>query len=1042
MAFLFGSGGNNAKSAPALTQMAVQTSVYGLPIPLYFGTSREAGNLLGYGDFHSVTVNNPSSGGGKGGLMGGGGKGGGGGQTTNYFATFAYGLCRGQITDVYNTWVSQTLKAGITDFNLFDGAFGQATWGLSGLDFTHIPYSGIAYLGAQKYNLGNSANIPSLNFEGGWLLAGTAPGTYGGNGCQNGGDADPSLVVDFLLTDPDDGAGFATTEVGEVANNDEAHTIPGAPYKITVTNPFLFNVNVKIASDLATCVSASPAAGQYAFNASTGQYTFAAADSGKAVNIRYASIGPLQAYQDFTLASGLWISPSYTAQASAASMLDEILKLTYSDCVWSSGVLTIVPRGVNAITAHGHTFTPNITPEFDLNYDDMVDTGNDPVTIERQDTLDQLNTIILECKDRANQYAPAIADAVDMAHRTQWGMRSNGSQTAHMFCDLNAAFTSAYLQLQDQWISNTFRFNLDARYVLLDPMSIQTVTDPNLPGITAIPVRILQIDEDDQGGFDITAEQYPVNAGLPAQYTLHQGEGFAADFDASAGDVNAPFVFGIPAAVALNQGLEMGVAISGSDPDLFGGCQIWAASDSGGPYQLIGELGGASRMGELTANFPIGLDPDGVNTLAVDLSQSDGELDSGTTVDADQNNSLCYIGGADGPEWVAFSAATLTSAFHYDLDTYIRRGQQGSAIVGHLIGDPFVRIDALLFRIPYQAAQVGQTMYLKILSKNIYGAGLQALADVTPYTVVLGGPPLPPAVPNFAVVQSGSNVLLTWTDIDLLSVAGYDLYYMPHGATFDPATATLISRKSRITAMTSAQIAPADLDFVIVARDIAGQIGPASTVHLTVAGGTPLFPITRSWSGNIDSDLAGTDTVPVGAASIRIILTGPGGSGSSGDETSYWGAGGGAGGVNDTTYPLTPAFDNGATITWGLGGSGIGVTGNKVSGHTGVNSSVTATLHAGTINVGAHAGQGGQDTGSAANGGTGGTAAVSGSATPTSTSTTTGGAGSNGAAGYGGPGGTNSNGNGSGGDGSMGGPDYGGSSGDGAVSVLTIIYNS
>jgi hypothetical protein len=76
--------------------------------------------------------------------------------------------------------------------------------------------------------------------------------------------------------------------------NDEAATIPATPFQVTVTNAATFtNPNGDYGVRDATTglalqkVSSAPATGQYSVNEATGVYTFAAADTGKAVLISY-----------------------------------------------------------------------------------------------------------------------------------------------------------------------------------------------------------------------------------------------------------------------------------------------------------------------------------------------------------------------------------------------------------------------------------------------------------------------------------------------------------------------------------------------------------------------------------------------------------------------------------------------------------------------------------------------------------------------------------------------------------------------------------
>src|SRR5207244_12000740 len=93
-----------------------------------------------------------------------------------------------------------------------------------------------------------------------------------------------------------------------------------------------------------------------------------------------------------------------------------------------------------------------------------------------------------------------------------------------------------------------------------------------------------------------------------------------------------------------------------------------------------------SRQGLLFAPLPSHADPDTANTLSVDLTQSRGQMLSGTTADADNFVTLCYCDG----ELVSYRTATLTAAHKYAL-TYLRRGVCGTPIAAHSSGSSFAR---------------------------------------------------------------------------------------------------------------------------------------------------------------------------------------------------------------------------------------------------------------------------------------------------------------------------------------------------------------
>jgi hypothetical protein len=84
----------------------------------------------------------------------------------------------------------------------------------------------------------------------------------------------------------------------------EAGTIPGTPYQITVAQAATFTTDLGVTDLLTgnplTRVASAPITGQYSVNLGTGVFTFAAADTTKAVLIDYA----YTATSGFTMASG------------------------------------------------------------------------------------------------------------------------------------------------------------------------------------------------------------------------------------------------------------------------------------------------------------------------------------------------------------------------------------------------------------------------------------------------------------------------------------------------------------------------------------------------------------------------------------------------------------------------------------------------------------------------------------------------------------------------------------------------------------------
>jgi len=231
----------------------------------------------------------------------------------------------------------------------------------------------------------------------------------------------------------------------------------------------------------------------------------------------------------------------------------------------------------------------------------------------------------------------------------------------------------------------------------------------------------------------VTGTITPIGVGTAVLHTKQATAGAPLDPFVDPGDTNAPIVFEPPAALTSGS-LEVWIIATGGAG--WGGCQVWISTD-GNHYGLAGTIYRGARQGVLTASLPAAADPDTTDTLAVDLTASQGQLLSGTQADADNYVTLCLCDG----ELFSYETATLTSACKYDL-TYLRRGAYGTAIASHSAGAPFARFgpnDPSLFRYGYPESFVGQNVYIKLPGFNIFGQALQDLAAVSAYGYTLLG---------------------------------------------------------------------------------------------------------------------------------------------------------------------------------------------------------------------------------------------------------------------------------------------------------------
>jgi hypothetical protein len=247
-----------------------------------------------------------------------------------------------------------------------------------------------------------------------------------------------------------------------------------------------------------------------------------------------AQIASLTAFRDYCTAAGIFLSPVYTTQQSAAQHMQELLALANSAFVWSDGLLKVVPFGDTAITANGVTFTPNVTPLYNLIDDDFIAAADtDPVLVKRKPQADAYNHIQLQFENRAKDYNADIAEAKDQTSIELTGLRTAPVMNAPHIKDAQVARTVVQLALQRQvYVRNTYEFYLGFRYVLLEPMDLVTLTDASL-GLNQTTVRLVQIEEQDDGTFLCTAEEWPFGVASAALYGTPSEVGYAPNVASS-----------------------------------------------------------------------------------------------------------------------------------------------------------------------------------------------------------------------------------------------------------------------------------------------------------------------------------------------------------------------------------------------------------------------------------------------------------------------------------------------------------------------------
>lgn len=448
-------------------------------------------------------------------------------------------------------------------------------------------------------------------------------------------------------------------------------------------------------------------------------------------------LGSLTTFQDYCFAAGIALSPIYETQQAASQMIDDLGVLTNSEPLYTAaGGFRMIPRGDEAITANGHTYTPPVVI-YNLTDDDFLPDGDDgaPIEITRSRPSDQINSVRLEVLDDTKAYQKVIVEAKDQAAIDLYGLRQKASVEAHSVTSIPIGQISAQLLLQRQTVRNIYRFKTDIRFMLLDPMDLLTLTHSGL-GIDQIGVRIRKITKTGNE-LQFECEEYLAASGTAAAYAMQGGNGFAANYDVAPGNITALAIW--EPQYDFGQGMEINIAACGNIT-VWGGCDIYASYDNVN-FTLVTAMNGPSRMGSLTANIAGVAGPypvqDNANQLKVDMSISGAQLNTVSLADELAGNALCFIPFGGG-EYLSYRTVALTGPNAYTI-TNMLRGMYGTTAGAHNTTFPFIRVDGRVARFPYDQTRIGATIFLKFLSWNIYGRAQQTLASVSSFSYTITG---------------------------------------------------------------------------------------------------------------------------------------------------------------------------------------------------------------------------------------------------------------------------------------------------------------
>ena len=656
------------------------------------------------------------------------------------------------------------LELGI---GVFHGSTPQIVWPYLEERYPHnaLAYQGTAIAWAAGYNLGDAAAVGNHNFEIVGILAGTG---------VNGVDADPALVINDFLTNAQYGVGFDPASI-------DGTSLFGGPSSVQAycrAMGYAFSpalTSQEQASSILTRwltilnIAAVWSGGLLKFI----PYGDTAISQGQAQTVSQQFSVPIP----IPPSSGASLPAFVTVSAPDQFVSDGGVSYAFSNVPFffdgaaipsEAGHYGMAIQGTYIFaqpdqgkpvtiiysTAAASSYTPNLTPAYNLTDSDFIDEkGNkDPVQVHRADVFSLPTIQRVEVIARDNQYSAIPVEARDQSQIEVFGPLVGPTIQAHEICDeyvMGPLIAQTILQ-RELYVRTKFTFKLSWEYCLLDPMDVVTITDPNL-GLSNYPVRIVEIEEDDKGLLAFTCEELVQGVSNPALNPSAGAGNFQPNQGVPAVPINSPVIIEPP--IALTGGAaQIWIGASGieaADSSQWGGAIVYVSVDDV-TYSQISILTAPVRQGFLTAALPAAAGWDPVDTLAVDLTESGGTLTGTSQAAAQAGATLSIV----DQEFVAYEVAALVSNTprQYNL-MGLARGLGGSAPNAHSSGALYARLDGAVQRIDVPANFLGQTLYFKFQSFNLFGQGAEDLSTCHVYVFNVAAPPV--AHPVAAQLESG-----------------------------------------------------------------------------------------------------------------------------------------------------------------------------------------------------------------------------------------------------------------------------------------------
>lgn len=585
----------------------------------------------------------------------------------------------------------------------------------------------------------------------------------------------------------------------------------------------------------------------------------------------------LTAFREYQAAQGLFFSPYLSQQEKGTDIINRWAQIANTWIYWSNTAFVVVPLGDTALTANGYTYTPILDVDCSLGPDDFV--SNPPVKVMVKDPADCASRTIVTITDRTMGYVTNPIEYKSQNLIRRFGAREPDNVQADEIA--NPAVGNIVAQLigrRSAHLTKTYEFKTSWRFILYLPGSIFSLTDPS-QGLDGEIVRITGVDEDEDGVLTWSAEELPAAIGTYHARNIQPGPApQTPDQLIDPGNVNTPAV-AEPAQVS--GGTVTNVLIAASGGPNWGGANVWMSFD-GTSYSNVGTIENPAIQGVLTANLATygGANPDTGHTLSVNCAISQGEPEPVTNADADALRTLSLVcapatvSGSDmildsAGEMLAFGDDSATGTYTADL-TYLQRGQLGTTAGAHSTDDLFTLFDTSgeggsTIQFPLPAQYVGQPIWLKFASFNLFGKNTQDLSVCQSYKYTPsgagfgGGSDGVPKAPTGLTTSAGvAQVALSWSaNAASDNVTAYELYRAAGtGQSF--GSASLLAVVAGLSYTDTSLPAATGYTYFLKAENAIGLSAATAGVNATTSS-TALGNVTGPASA-VDSDFVQFDT--------------------------------------------------------------------------------------------------------------------------------------------------------------------------------------